>query len=57
MNIQIIFALRKKSNQITFLHVFHHFSMVANAWAGVKYVAGGQSNYISFTFAKNNYYY
>ncbi len=39
----VIFALRKKSNQITFLHVFHHFSMVANAWSGVKYVAGGQS--------------
>ena len=39
----VLFALRKKPNQITFLHVFHHFSMVANAWSGVKYVAGGQS--------------
>ena len=39
----VIFALRKKQNQITFLHVFHHFSMVVNAWYGVKYVAGGQS--------------
>lgn len=41
---KVLFALRKKSNQITFLHVFHHFSMVINAWSGVKYVAGGQSN-------------
>ena len=39
----VLFALRKKSNQITFLHVFHHSSMVLNAWFGVKYVAGGQS--------------
>lgn len=39
----VLFALRKKSNQITFLHVFHHFSMVLNAWSGVKYVAGGQT--------------
>lgn len=42
-----IFALRKKSNQITFLHVFHHFSMVANAWCGVKYVAGGQTFFLA----------
>jgi elongation of very long chain fatty acids protein 4 len=39
----VLFALRKKSNQISFLHVFHHFSMVINSWLGVKYVAGGQS--------------
>lgn len=43
----VIFALRKKSNQITFLHVFHHFSMVCNAWAGVKYVAGGQTFFLA----------
>lgn len=43
----IIFALRKKSNQITFLHVFHHFSMVCNAWSGVKYVAGGQTFFLA----------
>lgn len=43
--IKVIFALRKKDTQISFLHVFHHFSMVANAWSGVYYVAGGQSNF------------
>ncbi len=44
---QVIFALRKKSNQITFLHVFHHFSMVINSWLGVKYVAGGQTFFLA----------
>ncbi|CAF1056277.1 unnamed protein product [Brachionus calyciflorus] len=39
----IIFALRKKSNQITFLHLYHHSSMVITAWAGTKWVAGGQT--------------
>lgn len=39
----ILFALRKKKTQITFLHVFHHFSMVINAWLGIMYVAGGQT--------------
>lgn len=42
----VIFALRKKPNQITFLHVFHHFSMVVNSWLGVKYVAGGQTFFL-----------
>jgi hypothetical protein len=44
---KVIFALRKKSNQITFLHVFHHFSMVINSWLGVKYVAGGQTFFLA----------
>ncbi|XP_067309138.1 ELOVL fatty acid elongase 8a [Pseudorasbora parva] len=39
----IFFILRKKNNQLTFLHVYHHGTMIFNWWAGVKYVAGGQS--------------
>jgi hypothetical protein len=39
----VVFVLRKKPNQITFLHVFHHISMVVNGWVGVKFVPGGQS--------------
>ena len=39
----MFFALRKKSNQITFLHVFHHMTMFPYAWLGLKYVGGGQS--------------
>ncbi|XP_069126862.1 very long chain fatty acid elongase 4-like [Argopecten irradians] len=36
------FILRKKNNQVTFLHVYHHCTMPINWWLGVKYVAGGQ---------------
>ncbi|XP_070765731.1 ELOVL fatty acid elongase 8b [Enoplosus armatus] len=42
----LFFILRKKSNQVTFLHVYHHASMIFNWWVGVKYVAGGQSFFI-----------
>ncbi|KPP74915.1 elongation of very long chain fatty acids protein 4-like [Scleropages formosus] len=34
------FILRKKNSQLTFLHVYHHGTMIFNWWAGVKYVAG-----------------
>lgn len=37
------FILRKKSNQVTFLHVYHHASMAYLWWIGIKWVAGGQS--------------
>ncbi|XP_075887713.1 ELOVL fatty acid elongase 8a [Nelusetta ayraudi] len=39
----VFFILRKKNSQLTFLHVYHHATMIFNWWAGVKYVAGGQS--------------
>ncbi|XP_005795685.1 elongation of very long chain fatty acids protein 4-like [Xiphophorus maculatus] len=42
----LFFILRKKNSQLTFLHVYHHGSMIFNWWAGVKYVAGGQSFFI-----------
>ncbi|CAH2045625.1 unnamed protein product, partial [Iphiclides podalirius] len=37
----VFFVLRKKQNQVTFLHVYHHFGMVAVAWGMVKWVPGG----------------
>ncbi|XP_070195650.1 very long chain fatty acid elongase 4-like [Littorina saxatilis] len=39
----VFFILRKKSGQITFLHVYHHATMILNWWLGVAFVAGGQS--------------
>lgn len=42
----MFFALRKKSNQITFLHVFHHMTMFPYAWLGLKYVGGGQTFFL-----------
>ena len=40
--LQFFFILRKKNNQISFLHVYHHSTMVILWWVGVKYVAGGE---------------
>jgi len=33
----IFFALRKKTNQISFLHLYHHISIVLLSWIGVCY--------------------
>uniref|UniRef100_A0A3B4B8K4 Elongation of very long chain fatty acids protein n=1 Tax=Periophthalmus magnuspinnatus TaxID=409849 RepID=A0A3B4B8K4_9GOBI len=43
---QMFFILRKKNNQLTFLHVYHHATMIFNCWVGIKYVAGGQNFFI-----------
>uniref|UniRef100_A0A8W8NF96 Elongation of very long chain fatty acids protein n=1 Tax=Magallana gigas TaxID=29159 RepID=A0A8W8NF96_MAGGI len=37
------FVLKKKNNQISFLHVYHHATMFPIWWIGIKWVAGGQS--------------
>ncbi|XP_046328876.2 elongation of very long chain fatty acids protein 7-like [Haliotis rufescens] len=37
----IFFILRKKYNQASFLHVFHHGIMPISWWFGVKFVPGG----------------
>uniref|UniRef100_A0A3Q1JD50 Elongation of very long chain fatty acids protein n=1 Tax=Anabas testudineus TaxID=64144 RepID=A0A3Q1JD50_ANATE len=39
----IFFILKKKNSQLTFIHTDHHATMIFTGWAGVKYVAGGQS--------------
>lgn len=39
----VFFVLKKKQSHVTFLHVYHHAGMVALAWIGLKYLAGGQS--------------
>ncbi|RUS88772.1 hypothetical protein EGW08_003489 [Elysia chlorotica] len=39
----VFFILRKKNNQITFLHVFHHGTMMLNWWLCVRFVPGGCS--------------
>lgn len=33
----IFFILRKKNNQVTFLHVYHHAVMVFVTWTALKY--------------------
>lgn len=37
----VFFILRKKNNQLSFLHVFHHGCLPLNCWFALKYVAGG----------------
>nr|XP_039255418.1 elongation of very long chain fatty acids protein 4-like [Styela clava] len=39
----VFFILRKKFNQVSFLHVYHHATMLINWWLAIKYVAGGNS--------------
>ncbi|NXD24613.1 ELOV7 protein, partial [Spelaeornis formosus] len=39
----VFFVLRKKNNQVTFLHVFHHSIMPWTWWFGVKFAAGIKS--------------
>ncbi|XP_072929996.1 very long chain fatty acid elongase 7-like isoform X2 [Epargyreus clarus] len=42
----IFFVLRKKQNQVSFLHVYHHFGMVAVSWGMVKWVPGGHVTFV-----------
>lgn len=42
----VFFVLRKKNNQITFLHVYHHFMMVICGWIGVKFLPGGHGTFL-----------
>ena len=36
----VFFIVRKKNNQISFLHVYHHASMAIITWGMLKYVPG-----------------
>uniref|UniRef100_W8B6C7 Elongation of very long chain fatty acids protein n=1 Tax=Ceratitis capitata TaxID=7213 RepID=W8B6C7_CERCA len=39
----VFFVLRKKNNQITFLHVYHHAGMVFGVYAFMTFLAGSHS--------------
>ncbi|KAM6985116.1 very long chain fatty acid elongase 7-like [Aplochiton taeniatus] len=41
----VFFVLRKKSSQVTFLHVYHHSIMPFTWWFGVKFSAGGMGTF------------
>lgn len=36
----IFFVLRKKGQQISFLHVYHHVAILLGAWIGVQWAPG-----------------
>ncbi|GLH08345.1 Elongation of very long chain fatty acids protein, partial [Gryllus bimaculatus] len=42
----IFFVLRKKNNQISFLHVYHHSNMVLVSWCALKYFPGGHGTFL-----------
>ncbi|XP_050502031.1 elongation of very long chain fatty acids protein isoform X2 [Diabrotica virgifera virgifera] len=44
----VFFVLRKKQNQVTFLHMYHHTVMPMVSWGGIKYVPGGHGTLIGF---------
>ncbi|XP_071562348.1 very long chain fatty acid elongase AAEL008004 [Temnothorax nylanderi] len=42
----VIFILRKKYNQISFLHVYHHTATLVLAWITCKYAPGGMWTFV-----------
>ncbi|KAJ3666123.1 hypothetical protein Zmor_001578 [Zophobas morio] len=47
----VVFVLRKKYNQVSSLHVYHHVSTFALSWIMVKFVGGGM---VAFPVAVNS---
>ncbi|XP_035429068.2 uncharacterized protein LOC118262067 [Spodoptera frugiperda] len=44
----VFFILRKKYDQVTFLHVYHHTLMSLVVWIAVKYYPGGHTTMMGF---------
>lgn len=44
----LFFILRKKFNQASFLHVYHHSGMIITGLIGTRYVAGGHAVSLGF---------
>lgn len=42
----VFFVIRKKNNQITFLHMYHHTVMPMISWGATKYYPGGHGTLI-----------
>jgi len=43
--------MRKKENHLTFLHVYHHSTMLINSYLGTLYLPGGQGTVDTSFFA------
>ncbi|KAK7871574.1 hypothetical protein R5R35_010371 [Gryllus longicercus] len=39
----VFFTLRKKNNQISFIHVYHHINMILTTWIACRYGSGGNT--------------
>ncbi|XP_023937836.2 elongation of very long chain fatty acids protein 7-like [Bicyclus anynana] len=57
----IFFVLRKKFNQLSFLHIYHHAGMVAVIWTAITYLPGGHGSFVgvinSFVHSVMYFYY
>nr|XP_012221664.1 PREDICTED: elongation of very long chain fatty acids protein 7-like [Linepithema humile] len=42
----VFFILRKKENQVSFLHVYHHIAMVMATWIAAKFIPGGHVTFL-----------
>ncbi|XP_022816093.1 elongation of very long chain fatty acids protein 7-like [Spodoptera litura] len=42
----VFFVLRKKNNQVSFLHIYHHTGMCMLIWGAVTYLPGGHGTLI-----------
>lgn len=43
----LFFVLRKKTNQVSTLHVIHHGCMPFSVWLGLKFAPGGHSTFFA----------
>lgn len=50
----VLMVLRKKNEQITFLHVFHHASMLNIWWWTLMFIPGGMCTYFLVIFRVNH---
>lgn len=41
----MVFVMRKKDRQISFLHLYHHVTTLYITWISVKYFAGGMCTF------------
>ena len=55
----VLFRMRKRDRQITFLHVYHHSTMPLLWWIGAKWLPGGQgtSCYHSYLYISRMEYF
>lgn len=51
----VFFVLRKKFNQVSVLHVYHHSTMLWTSWIAVKYTPGGHCTFKYIIFNIRNY--
>lgn len=39
----LLIIIKRKANQLTFLHIYHHSTMFIVWWVGAKFVPGGSA--------------